>query len=69
MTRRVLVTLLCVAGLGIGQAAEAIAADYRMTVTETGKRDYYCTITVALENLSGKPLGSGLNQVTPFCLR
>lgn len=31
-------------------------ADYRLEITETGKRDYYCTITVALTNDSAAPL-------------
>lgn len=33
-------------------ANSAFAADYRMTLIDTGKRDYYCTITVQLENMS-----------------
>ena len=37
-------------------AGGAQAADYRLTLTEIGKRDYYCTITVELENISGSPL-------------
>lgn len=31
-------------------------ADYRMTLQETGMLDYYCSITVSLENLSDEPL-------------
>lgn len=34
----------------------AQSADYRMTLTDIGKRDYYCTITVRLENLSATAL-------------
>ncbi|MGZ2257242.1 hypothetical protein [Roseobacter sp. A03A-229] len=36
-------------------AAPALA-DYRLEITETGKRDYYCTITVELTNDSAEPL-------------
>ncbi len=31
-------------------------ADYRLDLADTGKRDYYCTITVALTNESAEPL-------------
>ncbi|MEL6919544.1 MAG: hypothetical protein AAFO77_00775 [Pseudomonadota bacterium] len=31
-------------------------ADYRLTLTDIGKRDYYCTITVMLTNDSDAPL-------------
>ena len=31
-------------------ASGPVLADYTLALTETGKRDYYCTITVALTN-------------------
>ncbi|MCV3272853.1 hypothetical protein [Roseobacter sinensis] len=31
-------------------------AEYRLEIAATGKRDYYCTITVALTNESDAPL-------------
>ncbi|MEM9441755.1 MAG: hypothetical protein AAGA73_15020 [Pseudomonadota bacterium] len=37
-------------------ANPAFAADYRMSLIETGKRDYYCTITVQVENMSEEVL-------------
>ena len=51
MTRWLGAVLLNIAFIG-----NAAAADYRLTLTEFGKRDYYCTITVTLENLSEQPL-------------
>ena len=32
------------------------AADYAITLTDTGLREYYCQITVALENTTDAPL-------------
>ena len=40
--------------LGISVSAEA--ADYRLTVVDTGVRDYYCTLTARLENGSAETL-------------
>lgn len=37
-------------------AAQASAGDFTLRVTDTGQREYYCTVTVALENVSGAPL-------------
>ena len=37
-------------------AAPLHAADYRLTLTESGLREYYCQITVALENTTDAPL-------------
>ncbi|MEM8949957.1 MAG: hypothetical protein AAGC99_11565 [Pseudomonadota bacterium] len=34
----------------------AWAADYKMTLIETGKRDYYCTVTLQIENTSEEAL-------------
>ena len=39
-----------------GFAMPAIAAEYRMSLVETGVRDYYCTYTVRLENSGPEPL-------------
>ncbi|GFE50402.1 hypothetical protein So717_21550 [Roseobacter cerasinus] len=36
--------------------ATPVMAEYRLEITDTGKRDYYCTITVALTNESAEPL-------------
>ncbi|WP_299678697.1 hypothetical protein [uncultured Roseobacter sp.] len=36
--------------------ATPAVADYTLQITEIGKRDYYCTITVALTNDSAEPL-------------
>ncbi len=38
----------------LGSAAQA--SDYHLTLVETGLREYYCQITVELENKSGEPL-------------
>ena len=40
----------------LGLAVSAEAADYRLTVVDTGVRDYYCTLTARLENASGETL-------------
>ncbi|MEM8640341.1 MAG: hypothetical protein AAGG51_16225 [Cyanobacteria bacterium P01_G01_bin.54] len=51
---------LKVIGLGFGWATLpctlAIAADYRVSLAEAGIRDYYCTTTIEIENLSDAPL-------------
>lgn len=47
---------LLISAAGLVSVTSAYAADYRMTLTDIGQRDYYCTITVELENLSGMPL-------------
>ena len=44
--------LPAMAAAGALSVGAAYAADYRMTLTDIGKRDYYCTITVTLDNLS-----------------
>ncbi|MEM9966901.1 MAG: hypothetical protein AAF755_02240 [Pseudomonadota bacterium] len=36
--------------------ATSAAADYVLTLTDTGKREYYCTITVSLTNETDAPL-------------
>ncbi len=33
-----------------------VAADYRVSLVEAGTRDYYCTTTIEIENISGAPL-------------
>ncbi|MEM6758777.1 MAG: hypothetical protein AAF601_04800 [Pseudomonadota bacterium] len=48
MLLRLIVILTCLAG--------PVAAEYRVALTDTGKRDYYCTITVTLTNESAEPL-------------
>lgn len=37
-------------------AAPVAAADYRVSLTEAGTRDYYCTTTIEIENISDAPL-------------
>lgn len=37
---------------------QAVAADYRVSLAEAGTRDYYCTTTIEIENLSDAPLVS-----------
>ncbi|QPH55634.1 hypothetical protein [Pontivivens ytuae] len=44
-----------VLALGLGSGTTA-AADYRLTLTDTGLREYYCTITVTLTNETDAPL-------------
>jgi hypothetical protein len=44
--RKLAITGLC----GILLAGPAGAADYVLSIEDTGKRDYYCQIMVALEN-------------------
>jgi hypothetical protein len=39
----------------------AAAADYRVSLVEAGVRDYYCTTTIEIENLSDAPL-IGINS-------
>lgn len=39
-----------------GWTAPVAAADYRVSLTEAGTRDYYCTTTIEIENLSDAPL-------------
>lgn len=46
--------LRCVAALVV--MAPPVLAEYRLEITETGTRDYYCTITVTLTNDSAEPL-------------
>lgn len=36
--------------------AVPVAADYRLEITDTGKRDYYCTLTISLTNHTDAPL-------------
>ncbi|MEL7131540.1 MAG: hypothetical protein AAGK77_03910 [Pseudomonadota bacterium] len=48
MLTRMAAALACLAG--------PVLADYRLTLTDIGKRDYYCTITVELTNDSAAPL-------------
>lgn len=50
--RTIAAATLCTLGL----AVSAEAADYRLTVVETGVRDYYCTLTARLENASDETL-------------
>ncbi|MEM6385486.1 MAG: hypothetical protein AAF718_04530 [Pseudomonadota bacterium] len=45
---------LIMAGLS---AAPATAADYKMHVSDTGLREYYCQLMVTLENTGDAPLG------------
>ena len=45
-----ILTSLAALGFGLGLCGPAVAADYRLTLVETGTRDYYCTMTVMLEN-------------------
>ena len=47
------VTLLMAA---LSPAASALAAEYRLSVVDTGTRDYYCTTTVRLDNGSAETL-------------
>ena len=49
-------TLYSSAIASILMLGSAAAADYRLKLVDVGKRDYYCTITVELENLSEAPL-------------
>ncbi|MEL7203908.1 MAG: hypothetical protein AAFX07_08485 [Pseudomonadota bacterium] len=49
-------TLLSIIASGL-LTAPALAADYKMSVTDTGLREYYCQLTVTLENTDDAPLG------------
>lgn len=42
---------------GLVAASPALGTDYKMTVTDTGLREYYCQLTVTLENTDAAPLG------------
>ena len=44
--------------IGILPVGAASSADYRVSLTEAGTRDYYCTTTIEIENLSDTPLTS-----------
>lgn len=48
--------ILAAALVAMGAIPAAEAADYRLTLLETGMRDYYCTYTARLENMSGETL-------------
>lgn len=49
--------LIYLAGIALaGIALPATAADYRMSLIETGVRDYYCTFTTQLDNQSSEML-------------
>ncbi|MEO0382717.1 MAG: hypothetical protein AAF234_04105 [Pseudomonadota bacterium] len=52
---------LLIASVGSVSAAVVLAtpvaaADYRVSLTEAGTRDYYCTTTIEIENMSDAPL-------------
>ncbi|MEO1200584.1 MAG: hypothetical protein AAFX39_15355 [Pseudomonadota bacterium] len=49
MTRLLLSALALVA---VTSGAVAQTADYSLSVVETGQRDYYCTVTLRLDNAS-----------------
>ncbi|NBB82136.1 MAG: hypothetical protein GVY28_01895 [Alphaproteobacteria bacterium] len=55
-----LATFLKAAGSGLAGVALssslAMAADYRVSLVDAGMRDYYCTTTIAIENISDAPL-------------
>ncbi|MCR9088861.1 MAG: hypothetical protein NXH97_19205 [Rhodobacteraceae bacterium] len=42
--------------VAMAAVAPASAADYMLRVTDTGQREYYCTVTVALDNVSSAPV-------------
>lgn len=43
-------------GLAVALGTNAEAADYRVSLVEAGERDYYCTTTIKIENISDAPL-------------
>ena len=43
-------------GIALTLTAPALAVDYRVSLVEAGTRDYYCTTTIAIENMSDAPL-------------
>ncbi|MBV6657425.1 MAG: hypothetical protein KI785_06605 [Devosiaceae bacterium] len=47
-------SFVVVASLLLG--GQALAFDYRVALTAAGTRDYYCTTTIEIENLSEAPL-------------
>ncbi len=43
-------------GIMLSFTAPALTADYRVSLVEAGTRDYYCTTTIEIENMSDAPL-------------
>ena len=57
-------TLYSSAIASILMLGSAAAADYRLKLVDVGKRGYYCTITVELENLSEAPHAPCTSEAT-----
>lgn len=51
-----LITSVSSISVALVLATPVVAADYRVSLTEAGTRDYYCTTTIEIENISDAPL-------------